>query len=266
MTALMWMLTSSWALTTHAERSLSVLDDADGAVRGVVVSADHERSGAGLVTVYTVEVEEVLRGEAPEYVEVRVPGGTDGTVVQRVAGVATWEEGQDVVVLLDARGEAQLTGLFQVRGSRIVDPLGPGTRDLPTTLSELEEVIRYPALAPDRDQARTCVRDQARELHAEGWSLRAEWTVTLTAGEQRVAPAQTYAGGEYRLLVCGADGVGQLASGVLDGDLSHQGAADRPMSIEWTSGTSGTELLVVQLDALERGAERGAVGVALLWR
>jgi len=97
----------------------------DAVVRGVVVGRITRPADGGrlLYTFVEVRAAAVWRGEAPATVTVRVPGGTQGRMGQRVAGAPVLRPGEEVVLFLRRAGRVhQVTGLalgkFAVAGAR----------------------------------------------------------------------------------------------------------------------------------------------------
>lgn len=71
-----------------------------------------------LIFTYTrFQVAQNLKGNAPQTVIVKQPGGTAGHYTQRVAGVRHWRTGESAVLFLSPSGAAdgtlQVTGLMQ---------------------------------------------------------------------------------------------------------------------------------------------------------
>jgi hypothetical protein len=134
----------------------------EAVVRGKVASARAHWSSDGLRIFTTVEVEVAAtwRGAAPARVQVRVPGGVVGDLGQRVDGMATFAEGEEVVVFLarpGAAGPYQVAGVAQGKfvvaaGQARPDlshtafveaPLRPGERRAgPMDVAELERRVR----------------------------------------------------------------------------------------------------------------------------
>ncbi len=110
-----------------------------GVVRGVVSEVQTEACSLGLCSTYTVTVEEVIAGAAPDTIALTLPGGRLGGLEQRASGIPTWELGAEVVLFLRADGTAPLTGLISLRHGRPVDPL---SRKIPNTLTDLEGLVR----------------------------------------------------------------------------------------------------------------------------
>lgn len=85
-------------------------------VRGVVgqQQARWDDAGRRIHTFTEVKVVEQLKGEAPALVMVRQPGGEVGELGQRVAGVARFEPGEEVVLFLEQ--PADDASVWLVRG------------------------------------------------------------------------------------------------------------------------------------------------------
>jgi hypothetical protein len=97
----------------------------DAVVRGQVRKTTPTMSpdGRRIFTLVDVEVTTTWRGEARKTVQVIVPGGVVGNIGQRVDGVPSFAEGEEVVVFLH-RAEANgyrvaglAQGKFQVAGT-----------------------------------------------------------------------------------------------------------------------------------------------------
>lgn len=88
----------------------------DTVVRGRVVSLQSHWTGDGLriVTDVRLEVAEALKGTPARTLTIRQPGGTVGTIGQKVSGLASFRKGEEVVVFLERRGPVHVvTGLAQ---------------------------------------------------------------------------------------------------------------------------------------------------------
>lgn len=85
----------------------------DAVVRGKVVSQTSRWVGKRIVTDVDIQTSALWRGNAPQRVKVTVPGGVMGDLGQRVDGMASFTEGEDVVVFL-ARGS---DGRWRVNGA-----------------------------------------------------------------------------------------------------------------------------------------------------
>jgi hypothetical protein len=76
---------------------------ADAVVRGKVEKRESRwaEDGRHIFTFVTVHVRKVWRGEAPERVVVRVPGGEVGDVGQRVDAAPAFDDGEEVVLFVN---------------------------------------------------------------------------------------------------------------------------------------------------------------------
>lgn len=88
--------------------------EADAVVRGTVRRVHSRWSGDGrrIVTDVEIQVAEALKGAPGGTVLVTQPGGRVGDIGQRVSGLASFSEGEEVVVFLQRRGR----DAFSVRG------------------------------------------------------------------------------------------------------------------------------------------------------
>jgi hypothetical protein len=85
-------------------------------VRGVVERQESRRGADGhrIYTFVEIRTTAVWKGSPPEVVVVRVPGGAIGERGQKVLGAATFADGEEVAVFLQASGEVyQVTGHSQ---------------------------------------------------------------------------------------------------------------------------------------------------------
>ncbi|RYZ37598.1 MAG: hypothetical protein EOO71_27375 [Myxococcaceae bacterium] len=89
----------------------------DAVVQGVVRRVQSRWSGDNrrIVTDVEIEVTESLKGTSGGTVLVTQPGGRVGDIGQVVSGLATFSEGEEVVVFLEKKGAAafQLAGMAQ---------------------------------------------------------------------------------------------------------------------------------------------------------
>jgi hypothetical protein len=151
---------------------------ADAVIRGTVLRSESRWSGdrRRIFTEVEIQVAETLKGSARKTVLVRQPGGVVGNIGQRVDGVASFKQGEEVVVFLARRpddsfavaGMAQ--GKFRVERSsdgraafaipgdvhaQVLDPATGQPAEVqrrPLTLDELRGQIRNALAAPSPDR------------------------------------------------------------------------------------------------------------------
>jgi hypothetical protein len=168
------------AATTMLKMGLPELaQTADTVIHGTVRRVESRWSGdrRRIITDVEIEVTEALKGQAGSTVLVIQPGGRVGDTGQIVHGMASFTEGEEVVVFLDRRGSRafQVTGLaqgkYQVRRSadnrsalavpestKDVLLLEPDTRQPTTaeqktlTLAELKAAIRTALQQPGKEK------------------------------------------------------------------------------------------------------------------
>ena len=87
---------------------------ADAVVQGTVrrVQSRWAAGGRRIVTDVEIQVSDVLKGSPGRTVLVTQPGGRVGDIGQRVSGLASFDEGEEVVVFLQRRGP----DAYSVRG------------------------------------------------------------------------------------------------------------------------------------------------------
>lgn len=132
---------------------------ADLVVRGTVEGREARFHGSRIYTTLRIRPAAAWKGSAAEVVEVRIPGGVVGDQGQKVAGVAAFAEGEEVVLFL-RRGAGAAYGVmglsqgkFRVEGDTVKNQVGglyrlekaipPGERvaeEMP--LAELERRVR----------------------------------------------------------------------------------------------------------------------------
>lgn len=119
MKALLCMLFLAWVAPAMAAVAVpaSVEDlarESDAVVRGKVArtTARWSKSGRRIFTFAEVDVASVLRGSAPARTTVVVPGGVVDGIGQRVDGMATFSEGEEVVLFLNRTDGPE----YRVRG------------------------------------------------------------------------------------------------------------------------------------------------------
>jgi hypothetical protein len=88
---------------------------ATGVVRGHVqdVASRWDSEGKTILTYVTISVDEWLKGDGPDAVTVRVPGGIVGDVGLWVEDAPVFAEGQEVITFLEPSDDGSL---MQVRG------------------------------------------------------------------------------------------------------------------------------------------------------
>lgn len=115
--AVLGLLAAPALATTLLQLSIATLSQRAGLiVQGTVTGHVSRWSGdrARIVTDVTVAVTDTLKGTAPSTVTVTQLGGEVGDVGQRVDGVATFHDGEEVIVFLEAYGPTyQLVGMAQ---------------------------------------------------------------------------------------------------------------------------------------------------------
>ncbi len=101
----------------------SLARSADAVIRGQVSGQWSRWAGGGrrIFTSVQVTVSEVWKGAAPPLVRIEVPGGAVGDIAQHVDAAPAFDDGEEVVVFLDRRGDDwQVHGLalgtFRVEG------------------------------------------------------------------------------------------------------------------------------------------------------
>lgn len=141
---LIWLacLATADASTFRDIPTLATLtDEAESIVEGEVILARTSPCSLGLCTTHTILVQQVLKGDPAETLEITLPGGRYQGLVQRAAGIPLWSEGDHVLVFVHADGEARLHGLMTVTDDgRTLDPL----QRLPhrSTVEELAAFVR----------------------------------------------------------------------------------------------------------------------------
>jgi hypothetical protein len=141
---------------------------ADAVLRGTVVRTESRWSGdrRRIFTEVEIRVAETIKGSPGKTVVVRQPGGVVGKVAQRVDGVASFRQGEEVVVFLARKPDDSFViqgmgqGKFRVERSsdgrdafairedvdaHLVEPPGQDAAGLargPRTLDELRAEIR----------------------------------------------------------------------------------------------------------------------------
>lgn len=153
------------ALSYVAMPDASLYDSADLVVSGTMRAADDVPEGSGDWSRYTLEVGDVLKGEAPgESIAVRVPGSRDrhreGALV--IPGAPHFDEDETVMLFLNRRADgsyavAQLAlGAFHVREG------ADGGRMAERDLSEANEVETQAKALTTAEDETVRVRDFAR--------------------------------------------------------------------------------------------------------
>lgn len=98
-------------------------------VRGAPESSRSEWANGTIQTVTRVRVESLLKGQAPEVVEVRTPGGSVGELTQKVFGAPELTPGEPVILFLHelpgaARSRYAVEGFSQGKFDVIKGPGG----------------------------------------------------------------------------------------------------------------------------------------------
>ncbi|WP_223634652.1 hypothetical protein [Corallococcus sp. EGB] len=110
----------------------------DTVVQGVVRRVQSRWSGdkRRIITDVEIQVTESLKGQPGGTVLVTQPGGRMGDIGQVVSGLASFSEGEEVVVFLEKRGAAafQLSGMAQ--GKYEVRRTGPSAMAVPSSTGD----------------------------------------------------------------------------------------------------------------------------------
>jgi hypothetical protein len=118
----LWVATA--AATSMLSQDVRALTEAsDAVVHGKVKkmesrwTADNKR----IVTDVWVEVTEALKGRPAKTVIVQQPGGQVGGIAQRVSGLASFSEGEEVILFLEQRGVDRFVVSGMAQGKFRVD-------------------------------------------------------------------------------------------------------------------------------------------------
>ncbi len=103
---------SAHALLMGAIELEQLAVDSDAIVQGVVGSSTSFRASDGkqLRTLTQIEVRGTLKGEVPTHIEVITPGGAVDGIGQKVSGLTSFVEGEELVLFLKAN--RRLPGRF----------------------------------------------------------------------------------------------------------------------------------------------------------
>lgn len=176
--------------TTLVYRDLPELArTSDAVVRGKVVetqsrwTADRSR----IVTDVTIEVAETLKGAPGRTVTIVQPGGRVGDIGQKVAGLASFEKGEEVVVFLEKRGDERFVVNGLAQGKYRVERTSDG---------------KAAFAVPDRNVEEAVVVDPVTRVPAEVHrptvkleTLRADVQKALSAPSERPATQKRPQGG-----------------------------------------------------------------------
>jgi hypothetical protein len=144
----------AWATSMLLTDVNTMSKTSDAIVRGKVKRLESRWSGdkMRIFTEVEVEVAESLKGEPAQTVKIRQPGGQVGDIAQVVSGLASFQEGEEVVVFLEKRGgqRFQVSGMAQgkFRVERSSD--GKAAYAIPDGLGDaqlLDPVTRQPVKA-----------------------------------------------------------------------------------------------------------------------
>jgi len=161
----------SWASTMLKTNLDQLSVKSDVVVRGKVTKKQSRwiKGGGRIITDIEVQVTEALKGAPARTITIRQPGGVVGDIGQKVSGLASFEQGEDIVVFLrqlpgnsfDVNGMGQ--GKFRLKkssdgkelavpdvleGTRLLDPVthqtvAPETQ--PIALDALRAKVREAA-------------------------------------------------------------------------------------------------------------------------
>lgn len=135
------------ALTAHATTLLRVdVDDlarrAPVVVRGKVAKVQSHWSGdhMRILTDVDITVDEALKGTPEQTVRITQPGGTVGDIGQKIAGLASFKEGEQVVVFLERQSSPgyRVAGMAQGKFKLTPASDGKGTLAVPESTGDAE--------------------------------------------------------------------------------------------------------------------------------
>jgi hypothetical protein len=158
----------------------ALTDEAESVVRGAVVAIETRRvdEGRRIVTLVTVRPSVTYKGEAREALQVVIDGGADGEFAQRVQGLPTFAEGEEVLLFLEGHPAPSPPGVpdrfsvlsmglgaFRIqadRAVRLVEGLEviTGPLDEPRPLSVEEREMALPDLEARIREAATLPGDR----------------------------------------------------------------------------------------------------------
>ncbi|QSQ27788.1 hypothetical protein JY651_24060 [Pyxidicoccus parkwayensis] len=155
--------------TTQLKADLPELaQGADAVVHGVVRRVESRWSGDGMriVTDVEIQVTESLKGQPGGTVLVTQPGGRVDDIAQVVHGLASFSEGEEVVVFLQKRGARAFRVSSMAQGKYQVQRAADGKTALavpePTEALLLDPVTRKPTAAAQQtmtlEQLKAAVR------------------------------------------------------------------------------------------------------------
>jgi hypothetical protein len=127
------LLSLSASATTMLRVDLPELTrSSDTIVHGTVRRMESRWSGDGrrILTDVEIQVTETLKGQAGGTVLVTQPGGRVGDIGQRVSGLASFTQGEEVVVFLERRGTRSFRVAGMAQGKYKVQRSEEGTRVL----------------------------------------------------------------------------------------------------------------------------------------
>lgn len=160
---------STFVLMTPVE----MVRQAESIVQGRVIEVESFWSEGGelIISEATVEVDEVLLGEATATVTVRTFGGEVGGIVVEAHGFPVFERGEHVILFLNREASDDSTRVlgYQQGHFEVVERLDGVTLAVPQIDEGMRLVERSGKLAPEArslrlDQFKSNVRDLARQV------------------------------------------------------------------------------------------------------
>ena len=176
MGVLLWVWTLGAGATTMLREEVTDLSRvSDVVVRGTVrrVESRWTQDRMRIVTEVEISVAETLKGKGGATVKILQPGGQVGDIVQKVSGLASFSQGEEVVVFLERRpGERYMVagmaqGKFRVERSSdgtaafaVPEPVGDALVLDPTSRAPTAERHRVLELEEMRRTVRATLQDQ----------------------------------------------------------------------------------------------------------
>ena len=126
---LLFLPIASHATTVERLTLDDLVKKANRIVVGRVNGARTYWAGNIILTSYTIDVQETIKGQSSHNIEVTTIGGTIGDLTLHVAGMPSFRDGEDAVVFVENTGSVSTVvglsqGKFAVRNGEVANSVG----------------------------------------------------------------------------------------------------------------------------------------------
>ena len=234
-----------------------MLQEADDAVHGRVLSTDYEWGEDGLIytRITMATLDRLSENYQSRTVSFLVPAGQMKDLVLTIPGSPVFEVGNEYLVFLDGDyllGMGQ--GVFEVDGPAARRFLEPTKKSVP-----VQHILGSPR------EARGCASERLIASYEDGWSLRRNTMLRLAKGDMRAVEVSLYAGIQYSVGICGDGKTDGLSLEIVDARNQTIGDLGLEEVVDFTVPETGRYWILAHNENLSEGW-MSAVDISLRYR